>query len=315
MEELVVRLNKIFFGQFGCQFSFEADSELVAQEWGAEALMNARTGTNQPSEPLISEDGRIGFVIRTMGRFAGLAIISKFEGKKSRKFLDMAEFAVALIEDQLATREKPLILRRAEENQILQGEQKNVIPLRPANIVSLTQFYPELPEQKSGLTSTLILAKDGFPFQRLGLDVHVRTGRVAFLSIDDLPSDTLSSHDAIRDLGEVTIFIEDITKITLAQQEFLAAYLRTTPGEDTPVFLICAKSSIEDLISNGQMLAELSRLVVAVRIPWNPQDMDSAAVKKAVRIVLDQAEPAPKADTHFVPFHVQYLDEDQPTFH
>jgi hypothetical protein len=313
MEKLIQRLEKIFLGQFGCRLTFLADNDLVLADWDRQGLNDLRRG-----HTLFVRDTsgkRIGFAVHKKTGFAGLAVVSEIKGDENERLIDLAGFAVALLEDEVMndTQNKPTILKRAEENLIVQENKKNIVPLRPTRSL-IDDPFTVVPEIKSTITSTLIMSKDGFPFQRLAVDVHVRSGRVALLSPKDLAADALSSVQAIRELGSITLFIEDITKVSVEQQALLAEYLQGEVSEDTPVLLVCATGIIEDMIIDGKLNKDLSTNMMCVRIPWNPQDTDSMTVKKAVRIVIDGAESV-KPETRYVPFHPKFLDEDQPTFH
>ena len=311
MESLIQRLEKIFLGQFGCRLTFLADNDIQVSDWDKNGLLDLRNGHSLFVRDVNGK--RMGFAVHTKGEFAGLAIVSDIKGEESERLMDLAGFAVAMLEEEVTNKNnKPEILQRAEENMILQDSKKNVVPFRPLR--PMEDPFSVLPTPKSTVMSTLVVAKEGFPFQRLGIDVHVRSGRVAFLPVKDLVAGSLDSVEAIKDLGSITIFVENIASLPMQQQAQLASFLGSQPDEDLPIILACTTETIEDLLVDGKLDKELAKQLMTVRIPWNPQDTDSATVKKAVRIVIDGADSV-KPDTRFVPFHAKFLDEDQPTFH
>jgi hypothetical protein len=292
-----------------------AESDLVTTEWDGDGLRDMRNGHSLFVRDVNGK--RMGFAVHNEGAFAGLAVVSGINGTvnvESERLIDLAGFAVAMLEEQVSgdKKQKPAILQRAEENLILQDNKKNVVPLRPARLMD--DPWTVLPTPKATVVSTLVIAKPGFPFQRLGIDVHVRSGRVAFLPIKDLPAESLSSVISIRELGSITIFVEEISNLSVEQQAQLAEFLRLQPDEDQPVVLACTTSTLEDLLIDGKLDKNLAQQLMQVRIPWNPQDTDAVTVKKAVRIVIDGADSV-APETRYVPFHAKFLDEDQPTFH
>ncbi|MCM2280241.1 MAG: hypothetical protein NDI61_00185 [Bdellovibrionaceae bacterium] len=316
MDALLVRLNQIFSSLVGSRLTYVPLAQIDVETWGADELA-AIAGRASGAPPyLTDQQGRsIGFPVRDpQNALAGLAIVSEWRLADSRRVFDLADFAAALIERRLSgTNDQGEVLRRTEEHLQMQTMPKNVIPLRRNRLPQSEHLWPVPPPPKINAPSLMIQVKPGFPVQQFASEVHSRTERWAFVAWTDLPHDSLDSRETWKQLGAITLFIEDLTQLSLERQAQLAAFVRSLPSEETPLILAAIHEDPDVLEERGDLDAGLRAALTYARMPWNPQDNDSLTIRKSMRLLIDGR--APEQETRFVPFHKSLIDDDQPTMH
>lgn len=316
MDELLVRLNQIFSSLVGSRLAFVPITQIDVETWGVDELAAMAGSTAGAPAYVKDQEGRsIGFPVRdAQNALAGLAVVSNWRPADSRRVFDLAELAASLIARRLTGQtDRVETLRHAEEHFQLQTNPKNVIPLRRTRLPQTEHLWPVPPPPKFNATSLLIQVKRGFPVHQFASEVHSRTERWAFLSVSDLPEDAFESRETLKQLGAITLFIENLAMLPLEHQAKLAEYLRTVPTEDTPMILAAIQDDPDELEARNKLDPALRSALAYARMPWNPQDTDAATIRKSLRLMIDGR--APEAETHFVPFHQSLLEDEQPTVH
>ncbi len=315
MDELLSRLNQIFSGLVGSRLAFVPLAQLDVEAWGADELA-AIAGNAAGAPPYVKDQGgrSIGFPVRdAQNGLAGLAIVSEWRPADSRRVFDLADLAATLIARRLTDQgERVEILRRTEEHCELQLKPRNVIPMR-RRPSEADHLQPIQPPPVINATSLLIQVKEGFPARRFASEIHSRSGRWAFLTSDDMPDDAFESRETLKQLGGITLFIENLAELPLERQARLAEYLRAVPTDETPLILAAIKEDPDLLVGRGSLDPGLRAALAYARMPWNPQDGDAATIRKSMHLLVDGR--APEAETRFVPFHRDFLDDESPTMH
>lgn len=320
MSELVARLDGIFKGLFGVQLEYIAADQIQSADWDLAGL-SAYLRNEIATPPFIRDitAKRIGLPIRCHGNFAGLAILVGGDTIDIQRVLELADLATAMLERELETNSNSTVesLRQTEEHMELQRGHENVIPLRPARkqVTTIRDDFEILQESDEvyPLRSMLISSSSGFPFQRVAFAIHAQAARWAFVSINDLPADAFDSIEAFQKLGAITVFIEDLACISPERQQKLVEFLHQEPSVESPLVIAAVTEEPDQLVAAGLLADGLRAKLVLLRLPWNPQDTDSATVRKTLRIVNEGRTL--HAETRFVPFHADFLDPDQPTVH
>lgn len=321
MDELLARLNQIFSSLVGSRLTFVPLAQLDIELWGVDELAAiAGNATGAPAYVKDQEQRRIGFPVRDrQNGLAGLAIVSDWRLADSKRVFELADFASSLIAHRLSGHDETAErLKRAEEHFALQSAEirttaKNVIPLRRTRLPQAEHLWPVPPPPKINAPSLMIQVKPGFPILRFVTEVHDRTERWAFVSLTDLPSDTWESRETFKSLGAITIFVENLKALDLERQKLIASYLRSVPKDDAPLLLVAIEEEPDRLEERGLLDPELRATLVYARMPWNPQDNDTTTVRKSMRLLVDGRPPT--ADTRFVPFRREMIDDEKPTVH
>lgn len=134
-------------------------------------------------------------------------------------------------------------------------ENKNVIPLhRPGKAGAGIQW--QIRPRAGFALPALITGINEREISQLAKEIHDLSGRYAFISDADMHWNNLSD---LRDLGPVTIFINDVTKLSGDQQKLLTEYLWTQPGTEDPQLIIGALQTYTGLIDNKAVSNDLLR--------------------------------------------------------
>jgi hypothetical protein len=170
--------------------------------------------------------------------------------------------------------------------------------------------------QQRSTTSTeplLIESESNTSIARMAFELHERSERWAFLSLHDLASDTLDTRENLKGLGAITLFIQDLSALTAAQQIRLAEYLSAQPTSEMPQIIagITSNEKRENILP-----ALLSHFTVA-RWPL------STATESSARMADDFAklnstpvnDPTQANRGRLIPFDLRMLDPDQAPVH
>lgn len=330
MSDIVSRINRIVEGLMGCSLEFQPASSLDSDAWDSRDLEQLAGDRAQlPVYVKSVQKGVYGFPMIVHGAFAGLAVVRGWNEARPRKLLLLAELLSTSMEYGLRQEERRERLRLIEERLQLVDETSNVIPLRPARYGRVLQVTDQqldsesvTPAQPSPLTSTPILieTQPGFPLQRVAVEIHHLSKRWAFLNVEDLPSDVFDSRESFEQLGAVTIFIRDLTNLPVAQQLKLAEYLATKPGSDHPQIIAGIDAPVSQL-SGAKVLAHLLDLFCVTTLEMtdkSPEQITSDLINASLRHIVAQTNEVRESHQigeHFIPFHTQYFDPDQPTMH
>lgn len=79
--------------------------------------------------------------------------------------------------------------------------------------------------QSSWSSPLLLEAVSQDDLHRYAIDVHAKEQRWAFVNLNDLKVGMVDSFESLKDLGNVTLFIEDLGQLSIEQQIKLAEYL------------------------------------------------------------------------------------------
>lgn len=332
---LMARINRIFDGLLGCPLEFQAASSLTSDEWNEDDLLIFQTSTE--GYPLFVEhknENAYGFPVNIRGDFMGLAIAkinrgtSEFSGQK---VVLLAELFPMVLSDSLKTEERLDHLRMLEQRLYLIQSSPNVIPLHPnrlpeavvdidLNTLMSTQNTSQNPHHKSPLTSLplLIETKPNFPLQRIAVEIHQRSGRWALVSVEDLPSEIFQSRESLIQLGAITLFIRDISKLTTNQQLKLAEYLSIQPSADMPHVIAGTICPPQELMEKQLVLSHLIDLFCISSLQWtdkSPDQVTRQLIDSSLQHILHHARETNRVGDHVIPFHPQYFDPDHPTMH
>ena len=96
---------------------------------------------------------------------------------------------------------------------------------------------------------------------KMALEIHQTAARYVFLSLKDLEAGIENSTEAMNKLGKVTIFIEDISSLSLEQQKGLLDFLNQRESLTTPQLVIGTSKTYGQLKIDNKILPEFLRKI------------------------------------------------------
>jgi len=237
----------------------------------------------------------------------------------------LAELMTMMLESGLRQEDRKDKLRMIEERIAMLDETSNVIPLRPARYgrvleVNDIDFEEETPKSPVTTAPLLLEATAAFPLQRIAIEIHQMSDRWAMVGAEDLPQEVFNSRESLKELGNITVFIRDLTRLTINQQLKLAEYLGTKPGADMPHVIAGINSDAEELIAAGALLPHLAQLFTLIKLQWSEKpsemitrELINATIQHILASVRENSHAV--GDDHFIPFHIQYFKNDEKQMH
>jgi len=331
IEQVTKRLNRIFENVLGCKLEYVRTEDLSLVDWDFKDLTEIKGEVSiAPKYIVCNSTDSFGFPVRREGQLMGLAVVREFKDSRPQRLLLLAELMTMVLDYGVRAGDRSEKLRVIEERMEQFNESSNIIPLRPARFervlqVTETEIAPADPLSSPLLESPLLLiSEDQFPVNRIAVEIHEMSGRWAFISAEDVPSETFNSRESIEQLGGLTLFIRDIAKLTTNQQLKLAEYLGRASSEDTPHVIAGATMSVDDLVHQNLILPHLSRLFTVSTLNTTSNKTAAQITKELVEASLQQLVSKTRSSVvsehqvgdHFIPFNAQYFNpEDTSTVH
>ena len=130
--------------------------------------------------------------------------------------------------------------------------------------------------------SFLIEAPLSAPTRELALEIHRFSKQMFFLPLEALGSGGIKTVDDIVDLGALTLYVDDLTRIDLGTQAIIARYFReTTPDRRDLKLVAVVRSDVFMAMEAGLLHPELVAALNNYLISWpshliqgkNPSEM------------------------------------------
>lgn len=91
----------------------------------------------------------------------------------------------------------------------------------------------------------------------MALEIHSRSGRLAFLPATDLSPSAFESAETFKNLGPLTIFVQEVSKLTFEQQNALVAYYALARDKDCPQIIAGTTLTLAELKKSCKILPAL----------------------------------------------------------
>jgi hypothetical protein len=130
--------------------------------------------------------------------------------------------------------------------------------------------------------SFLIEAPIAAPTRELALEIHRYSKQMFFLPLEALGAEGIKTVDDLVDLGALTLYIDDLTRIDLRTQSILAKYFTEVPVERRDLKLVAVvRSDVFMAMEAGLLNAELVAVLNGNLVTWpshlvqgnNPSEM------------------------------------------
>lgn len=314
METIVERLNRVLGGMFKVSFDFvEIDELRESMDWRVDEItVFSESNRTYPAYLVNRNTKQFGFPVCRRGRVEGLAVVTGIQEDSENvldtvtKVSDLLGFVLGDLGD-LQTRARDLrSIESVLENQI---SSPNVISIteapRKSEVVQLDSWMDSMFDLDSSekidpicAESVLIHCDGEFPVQRLALEIHHLSNRIAFVSSRDLSEDVFSKRENLSELGMMTVFIPKIEELTIAQQEVIAQFLVSpVPAESTQII---ASTSVdpERLCDEGRLSRNLLAKIQVKRLEIRSNgEGASMLVAAALRLLNETSDSKPLAAT------------------
>jgi hypothetical protein len=178
---------------------------------------------------------------------------------------------------------------RFQLDMVMSGIQK--IP--ESNIVRTADsvIREELP---SHLAPILIEAPATAPTREFALELHDLAERQFFLALSDLDPRTLRSRQDFKDLGAMTLYIADISKVTLPMQKLIAELIEAEGDSLEIKFIAVCHTDIHSMVQVGLIDSRFADTICGGFLRW-PAKLESSG---SIHEVLEKLLSRPDASGH-----------------
>lgn len=331
MMNIMNKINRVLTGLTGCELEFLPLERLDRGEWDLQALTPSTNRETTPRYLAGESGGSFGFPVQLDGTLAGLAVVRDMAHAPPAQLTELADLLTTVLTTALERESRAENLRRVQEQQerlLIADEKANVVQLRRTRGTSDETEPTVLPAAPTPVDPSLaglpllIETPEGFPLQRIALELHEMSARWAFLSLENLSPSTLESREELKSLGGITLFIPDLSTLSWNQQVKLAEYLATKPGADMPQVIAGISTSVESLRQQRSTPPRLIDSFCLVRLNWlnkGGREANSDLIDASLQFILEKArESAVMQATEtalLAPSNIYRLHPRSPTIH
>lgn len=160
---------------------------------------------------------------------------------------------------------------------------QNELNATPANNDEGSPF-PGMPINAPGF---LLESKSKQMISKVAIQIHEITERWASLRYADIKATLLNIQD-IKELGALTIVIEDIHSLSTQEQALIAEYMVQADLKTEPLFLIGTSMPFHELLAKGQMITAFAKLLQDNRLELDRLPQNFKLLKESLELVLDR---------------------------
>lgn len=248
VDALVGKLARLVQSRFNCELKYVAlgtsESDL--------ALRN-----NLLKTVPYDHNGAWLFPVYKCFRVVGYAAVTGFAGANDKQLQQLADLIELYLEPALDMTDKLDTLTQVERQLTRANEDHgggtNVIPLRrPTG--ETTGVRTRSRARLGFALPCLIEASTNEDLKAMAMELHELSGRYAFVYCHDV---AWKFAEDLKDLGPVTLFIPDITALSMDEQLKLLKYLSSSPSVDEPQLITGALKSYSELRAEELVLPDL----------------------------------------------------------
>jgi hypothetical protein len=212
------------------------------------------------------------FPVMLSYQIVGCAEVKGMSSISEREAAELADLIELYLDATLALTDRVEALGLTEEQlkrAALESANSNVIHFRrPADAATLKSRSDSSagaegntialsPRRPLGFAlASLIEGSSHGELKAAALELHELSGRYAFLFLSDLEWETAAE---LKELGPVTLYIPDVTKLNAQEQAQLAAYLNTVPSVMQPQLIVGTLKPLAELRDDEALAADLIR--------------------------------------------------------
>jgi len=171
-------------------------------------------------------------------------------------------------------------LKTMDRSELLIETESKLAPVElPPNVISLNKYRsrkrtsPGLAKRKNAFSTPTPLYLEGdknFPYHKLAVDIHNKSNAHSFVSWLDLDPNSISKISDLKEMGRVTIFIPEVSKLSPNHQLLLLEYLKEARRLNLPSVIAISTISLEQLHKSSKISKALFQQLLRIRIRINP---------------------------------------------
>ncbi len=218
------------------------------------------------------------------GKYLATAILSRADSLSKGDLSAVSEMVRLVLEPALFS----LYLERQELNVRIQDLKKfedleNVYSL--PSLGSNSGWSNEQPE----FSSSLILLESFNPhtISRVAIHIHETGKRWALIRYSEIRH-SLNSVQDIREMGPMTLLVEDLLQLSPEAQLQLVEFAQTADPKTEPLILIGSTSSLDDLNQREVLSADLARILLYSRLELDRMPKEFSKLQETIEIALDK---------------------------
>ncbi len=143
---------------------------------------------------------------------------------------------------------------------------------------------------KPEFSSSLILLESYNPHTvaRVAVHIHESGERWAMLRFNEI-KDSIHSAADLREMGPMTLLIEDVLFLSPHQQEIIVEFAETANPTTEPLILIGCTSPFIDLKERGMVVPNLVKAIKNSRLELDRMPKEFSQLREAIELVLDRS--------------------------
>lgn len=262
------RLAKLISRQYGCEMVYLFENDL-----------NKELIPKQRQEMLkglpLTQDENVYFPVLVDQTLAGAARVARAQDLTSSGKNYLHQVIKMVLETKLKDIDRLQLVEHFESQlQVAEAEAK-ITPIDHARgggenaIVGM----PSSQYEESFDFPCLIESKDSFDIFKMALEIHQAAARFAFLPIQDLAAGVINSAAELSTLGRVSLFVDDIKRLTFAQQSSLSSFLTERERLESPQLIVGSTRAYGELKSDPEVhpgfLSQISIGYLQLKQPFN----------------------------------------------
>lgn len=166
-------------------------------------------------------------------------------------------------------------------------ERDNVIPINQFS------FIEEVESEQAPikiLETGLVFLESLSPFtiNKIAFEIHDMSQRWAYLPFKQIQNNIKNAAD-IKELGLITLYIEDVLQLTLADQKVISDFSKSVNLSQEPLVIIGSTTKIESLESHQMVGRDLLPLLAANRIEIDRLPKDWGLLRQSLELFLEEA--------------------------
>lgn len=133
----------------------------------------------------------------------------------------------------------------------------------------------------------LLVGRNPHRLPRFAVQIHESTGRWAFMKWEELRAGVKSVRD-LRDLGALTVFVDDILHLSESEKDLLNAWVRESDPRVEPVLILGSSRTALELRAEGILPSSLLEHAERHQVETDRLPADGRANEEAIKLLLDK---------------------------
>ncbi len=217
------------------------------------------------------------------GKYLATAILTRSEPMSAGDISAVSEIVRLVLEPLLLS----IYLERQESNTaVIQDE--NVLLLRPQESFEANDGSDWNPDGLE-FNQSLIMLESYNPhtISRVAVHIHEAAGRLALLRYKEVHG-SLNSVQDIRELGTLTLLVEDVLQLSPEEQARLATFASSANEKTEPLILIGCTTPLDELVEDELINIELAEIAEKSHLELDRMPKEFSQLRETIEMALDK---------------------------